>query len=146
VTFNVMSKLGPHHSVAKEWFELKGQVALERLRQESEQLKFNLKKAEAVAKSKDREACSLLNAATSQKLVSELSFDDSVSQSASSLTGRLRRRPKTKRTIQRSKQYRKTLLLGIEKHCCCISKGIVVAYQKALLLHIKRHCCHVLFF
>ena len=38
VTFNVMSKLGPNHPVAKEWFELKGQVALEKLRQESEQV------------------------------------------------------------------------------------------------------------
>jgi len=89
VTFNVMSKLGPHHPVAKEWFELKGKVALEKLRQESEQLKLNLKTAEAAAKSKEREddeARSLLESATSRKLTEELTFDSVVSPTVSSLT------------------------------------------------------------
>jgi len=89
VTFNVMSKLGPHHPVAKEWLELKGKVALEKLRQESEQLKLNLKTAEAAAKSKEREddeARSLLESATSRKLTEELTFDSVVSPTASSLT------------------------------------------------------------
>jgi len=89
VTFNVMSKLGPHHPIAKEWFELKGKVALEKLRQESEQLKLNSKKAEVAAKNKEREdekARSLLESATSRKLTEELTFDSVFSPTASSLT------------------------------------------------------------
>jgi hypothetical protein len=69
--------------------ELKGKVALEKLRQESEQLKLNLKTAEAAAKSKEREddeARSLLESATSRKLTEELTFDSVVSPTASSLT------------------------------------------------------------
>jgi hypothetical protein len=60
VTFNVMSKLGPHHPVAKEWFELKGKVALEKLRQESEQLKLNLKQQRQQQKARSAKTTKLV--------------------------------------------------------------------------------------
>ena len=134
VTFNVMSKLGFEHPVAKEWFELKGRVALDKLRLESEQMKLSLKKVEAAAKSKlseDEEASKLLQAATAERPPIELTFD-----SASSLTA-----TSSSSSSNNLQQLKQTVNVCSAGDYCVVSNGHKVACTQTC--RVCEKSCHL---